>query len=110
METYRQALRTGALRIMTATSRACFQGLVVIKNLAALPHKDSSDYKTGWVAMCCFGGFTGGELVIPVLKMVFKFQPGDVIFFRSALLEHYVLPFEGDRTSLVFFTHHNVMN
>ena len=108
--TYQQALRTGALRIMTATNRACFQGLVVVRNLAAQPHKDGSDYKKGWVAMCCFGDFTGGELVIPVLGMKFRFQPGDVIFFRSTLLEHYVLPFIGDRTSLVFFTHHNLMN
>lgn len=32
------------------------------------------------------------ELVNPVLKMRFQFQPGDVIFFKSTLLEHYVLP------------------
>ena len=110
VDTYQQALSTGALRVMTATKRACFQGLVVIRNLAAQPHRDKSDYKKGWVAMCCFGNFTGGELVIPMLKMKFKFQPGDVIFFRSTVLEHYVLPFVGDRTSLVFFTHHNIMN
>lgn len=108
--TYQQTARTGALRILTATNRACSQGLVVIRNLAAQPHEDSSDYKKGWVAMCCFlGDFTGGELVIPALKMMFKFQPRDVIFFRSTLLEHYVLPFTGDRTSLLFFTHHNVI-
>ena len=110
VDTYQQAAHTGALRIMTATHRACFQGLVVIGNLAAHPHKDSSHYKKGWVAMCCLGDFTGGELVKPPLKMMFKFQPEDVIFFRSTLLSHYVLPFTGDRTSLVFFTHHNVMN
>ena len=109
VDSYQQTAHTGALRIMTATNRACFQGLVVIRNLAAQPHKDNSDYKQGWVAMCCFGNFTGGELVIPALKMTFKFEPGDVIFFRSTLLEHYVLPFTGDRTLLVFFTHHNVM-
>ena len=110
VDTYQQADRTGALRIMTATHRACFQGLIVIRNLAAHPHKHSSDYKKRWVAMCCFGDFTGGELVIPLLKMMFKFEPGDMIFFMWTLLEHYVLPFTGHRTSLVFFTHHNIMN
>ena len=40
-----QTSHTGAWRIKTATNRACFQGLVVIRNLAAQPHKDSSDYK-----------------------------------------------------------------
>ena len=110
VDTYQQAAHTGVLRIMTTTHRACFEGLVLIRNLAAHAHKDSSDYKKGWVAMCCFGDFTGGELVILPLKMMFKFEPGDVIFFRSTLIEHYVLPFTGDRTSLVFFTDHNVMN
>ena len=42
--------------------------------------------------------------------MRFQFQPGDVIFFRSTLVEHYVVPFVGNRTSLVFFTHHNELN
>lgn len=77
---------------------------MVIRNVAADPHKDSSDYKNGWVGMCCFGDFTGGELVVSILGMKFQVQPGDVIFFRLTLLEHYVLPIIGDRTSFVFLS------
>lgn len=92
--------------MMTTTKRACFQRVVLIRNLAAQPHKDTSDYKDGWVGMCCWGDFTGGHLVIPILGIQLQFKPGDIVFFRSTLLEHYVLPFEGERNSLVFFSQH----
>lgn len=98
------------LQLLTYTRRACFQGLVVVHNLAVEPHKDHSDSKTGWVAMCCWGEFIGGELVIPTLKLSLKFQPGDVIFFRSTLLYHYLMPFVGQRTSFVFLSHEHVIN
>ena len=48
--------------------RACFQGMVLIQNLAVEPHTDKSDYKYGWIAMCCCSMFTGGNLVITALK------------------------------------------
>ena len=43
-----------------------------------LPALYAFDYEALWI-----------ELVIPILKMKFQFQPEDVIFFRSNLLEHY---------------------
>lgn len=109
IQAYNSTIDTAALRLLTTTNRACFQGLVLIRNLAAQPHKDSSDYKAGWVGMCCFGDFVGGELVIPVLNMKFEFQPVDIVFFRSALVEHYVLPFVGVRTSFVLFSYNDVI-
>ena len=51
IQVYQSAIHTAALRILTTTNRACFQGLVVIRNLAAHPHKDTSDYKNGWVVL-----------------------------------------------------------
>ncbi|KAF8435252.1 hypothetical protein BGX38DRAFT_1217775 [Terfezia claveryi] len=59
--------------------------------------------------MCCWGKFTGGELVIPALQQRFEFQPEDVIIFHSCLLEHYVMPFIGKRSTVIFFSQHNVM-
>lgn len=107
---YEKALiTTPPLQVLTYTKRACFQGLAVVHNLAVEPHKDNSDCKNGWVAMCCWGEFEGGELVLPTLKLALKFQPGDVVFFRSALLYHYLMPFVGHRTSFVFFTHQDVV-
>lgn len=59
--------------------------------------------------MCCWGKFTGGDLVIPALKQRFEFKPGDVVILRSTLLAHYIMPYEGERSSIVFFSHDNVM-
>ena len=82
---------------------------MLIRNLAAEPHKDKSDYTDGWVVMCCWGSFKGGNLVIPALKQRFEFSPGDVMIFRSCLLEHYVMPFVGERSSIIFFSQNDIM-
>lgn len=37
------------------------------------------------------------------LGVKLDFKPGDIILFRSSLLEHFVTDFEGDRSSIVFF-------
>lgn len=109
VDAYSECLHTSALTTLTTTGRACFQGLVLVKNLAAEPHKDTSDYKRGWVGMTWSGSYTGGELVVPILGIKISCQPGDVVFFRSTELEHYVLPFVGDRSAFVFFSHQDVM-
>lgn len=106
---YRLKAETTPLYGLTTSRRACFQGLALIRNLAAEPHKDKSDFKDGWVVMACFGNFTGGQLIIPHLELRIPFQPGDVVVFRSTLLEHYILPYEGERSSIVFFSHQDVM-
>ena len=58
---------------MTATNRSCFQGLVVVRNLAVQPHKDKSDYKK--VAL----GILQEVSLVPVLKM--KSIPAGGCFF-----------------------------
>ncbi|KAF8440640.1 hypothetical protein BGX38DRAFT_847991 [Terfezia claveryi] len=68
LQQYRAACELLPLASWTTSRRACFQGIVLIRNLAAEPHKDKSDYKDGWVVMCCWGKFTRGELVIPTLQ------------------------------------------
>ena len=109
LENYRQAHINSTLAGWTSSRRACFQGLAVVRNLACDPHKDKSDKKDGYVAMMCFGDFSGGELVVTELGMRFAFQPGDVVLFRSAVLEHYITEFQGSRTSTVFFCHQGVI-
>lgn len=91
------------------SNRACFLGVVLLVNLCAEPHKDASDTRDGWVAICCFGDFSGGNFVVPQLQLCLDFKPGDVIFLRSALFTHFVEPFIGERSSMVFFTHENMM-
>ena len=99
----RNACDVWSLDSWTTTRRTCFQGIVLTRNLEAEPHKDRSGDRDGWVVMCCWGNFTGGDLVIPALQKRFEFKPGDVVILRSTLLEHYIMPCEGQRSSIMFF-------
>ncbi|KAI9780308.1 MAG: hypothetical protein M1816_003118 [Peltula sp. TS41687] len=105
-ENYNQWLQnpTSPLSAIHTCGRACFMGLALIRNMQAGPHKDSRDTQDGWVGMTCLGDFKGGELVVPALGYKLQHQAGDVVFFRSAVLEHYVADFEGSRTSMVWYT------
>lgn len=60
--------------------------------------------------MTCVGAFSGGELCLPQLDVKLAFQPGDVVFFRSAVLEHFIAPCTLPRSSFVFFSHSNAEN
>ncbi|KAI9816995.1 MAG: hypothetical protein M1826_001690 [Phylliscum demangeonii] len=102
--TYTHMARNSGLVALQASDRACFLGVVLLINLCAEPHKDVSDTRNGWVAIVCFGDFQRGDHVVPERR----FWPGDVIFLRSAVFTHFVLPFEGERASMVYFTHENM--
>lgn len=85
-----------------------FLGVVLVCNLMVVPHVDKRDYAAGWTVMTVFGDFHGGDLVLPNVKvdnkiLRFKYQPGDVIFFKGALMEHYVMGFEGSKFFLFSF-------
>lgn len=82
--------------------RACFHRLVLLRNLQADAHKDCSEVPNGWVALVCWGDFSGGNLVFPDLGVKLDFQPRDIVFFRSRLLEHFITDFEGERSSMIF--------
>lgn len=93
------------LNDLDKTPNFAWAGFVLLINLQAHPHKDSCDMKEGYVAMICFGGFEGGDLVVPCLRRRFNFQPGDALLMRSALLEHHITPFSGLQCSLVLPLH-----
>ncbi|KAF8435609.1 hypothetical protein BGX38DRAFT_1333204 [Terfezia claveryi] len=44
LQEYKKAAENSPLHGWTTSRRACFQGIVLIRNLAAEPHKDCSDY------------------------------------------------------------------
>jgi hypothetical protein len=91
-------------QVFQVANQACFLGLAVLRNARVRPHKNNNDVKIGWVAMCCFGEWDDGELVVPALQIKILFQQGDIIFMRLAVFEHWVQPFSGHQTSFVFFT------
>jgi len=39
------------------------------------------------------------------LDVKLRFLPGDVVFFRSCVLQHFIRATVGERSSLVFFSH-----
>jgi hypothetical protein len=67
-------------------------------------HKDKDDYRHGFCFIIPFGRFQGGDLHFPELNITIKMKPGMVVAFKSAELLHKVLPYTGDRYSLVLFT------
>lgn len=61
------------------------------------PHVDSANQPTSWCPIAALGPFnaqTGGQLVLPDLKLVIEFPPGCIIFLPSALLVHYNCPIQ----------------
>jgi len=79
-----------------------------LRNLQCDEHRDKGDMKDGWVVEVLAGDFKGGALAFPELGVRLHLEPGDVVFFRSTVLKHYVEDFDGERAVLVFFTHQNV--
>ena len=62
----------------------------------------------GWAGQIVVGTFTGGLLVFPDMGVKIQMEPGDVLFFKPALLEHYVEDYTGSRPSIVLFTQDSV--
>jgi len=68
------------------------------QNYECKPHKDSGNKNDSLVI--AFGNYTGGELVIEGLECDIRHTP---IIDDFTTKTHYVLPFQGDRYSLVFY-------
>jgi hypothetical protein len=68
-----------------------------------------------YAVIMVFGSFTGGDFVVPQLKLKFPFRSGDVIFIKGHMLEHFVTPWQpeghdGGRFSVVHFNHQAVVD
>lgn len=103
------------MRYLQTSRRACFMVIAVLRNNRVHPHKDKGDYRDGWAVMTCFGDFEGGDLCLPSLDVDFwygersgvriGYKPGDVVFLRSSVVEHFISRFTGERrSSFVFCT------
>jgi hypothetical protein len=100
-----------AASIIRTTSRNCFLGMAVLTGLCCSPHRDSRDTMDGWVADMAFGDFEGGYLEVPQVGLQFDLRPGDVVFMRSALLQHSVSDTTtGLRYGVVYFTHESMQD
>ncbi|GAA5824216.1 hypothetical protein JCM5353_000353 [Sporobolomyces roseus] len=86
-----------------------FCTVALIVNARVSPHRDKRDSPHGFAAMTVFGEFEGGDLYLPRFNIRLRYSPGDIVLSKSALLEHAILPFEGNRYALVGFTHHRLL-
>jgi hypothetical protein len=87
------------------TNNMSFFGMACLRNIQVYNHKDKGGVRDGWVGMTCVGEFKGGELCFPDLDVKLRFLPGDIIIFRSCILQHFIRTTIGERSSLVFFSH-----
>jgi hypothetical protein len=62
-------------------------------------HVGEADSFSSWFS------FSGSDLGLPDFMLSMVYNPGDLCLFRSAIIEHAVAPFTGDRTAIVLFTH-----
>jgi hypothetical protein len=83
----------------------------VLTGLCCSPHRDSKDTIDGWVANIAFGDFEGGYLEVPQVGLQFDLRPRDVVFMRSALLQHSVSNTTTRlRYRVVYFTHESMQD
>lgn len=89
-----------------------FDSVQMTKNFEIMTHKDTKNI--GDSIVCGFGYYTGGELVVKGdcwQKLINEYDYAHniqekYVKFNGYENYHYVLPFEGTRYSLVFFTQH----
>ncbi|KAK0464270.1 uncharacterized protein EV420DRAFT_1637834 [Desarmillaria tabescens] len=118
--------------------QSCFLGLATVWKLQVDAHLDEKDYEV--CVITCGGEFHGGELYLPDLDVCFewsifllavsltlltwpssRYNPGDIVIFRSPYLYHTIGPWEPltmvsesktmpERVSWVRFTHSDTVN
>ena len=92
------------LKTLDTSSVQCYVGYYLLVNILTTCHQDLKDPPDGWVAMVAFGDYENGKLCIPDIRIKFSYKSGDVIFFRSWALKHFIQYFIGSRYVIVFST------
>jgi hypothetical protein len=93
----------------------CWAHRALLFNQETRTHRDCRDAIFGYTVIVAFGSFIGGEFVLPQLGLKFPHQPGDVIFVKGQLLQHFVTQWKprvkgGERFCITHFTHQNLID
>jgi hypothetical protein len=108
---YQALRRAGSLGHLDQGEDGCFTDQAVLINVAVKPHRDHNDDRGGWVASYSFGSFRGGNAVFPELWARLGQTAGDLLFSRSAVLEHWIWEItEGQRFGNARFMKDNILN
>jgi hypothetical protein len=82
------------------------EGRAIMWNRTTPKHKDIRDPKLAWAALVVLGWITSGWLLFPQLKLKVRYQPGDIVYLRGAVLDHKVSVWKGkQRICVAHFTH-----
>ena len=107
---YQDLEEQGKLRHLYQGPSGCQSGYALLINMSVEPYKDGGDVKDGWVATNCWGNFKGGLAVFPDLEFKISQEAGDLLFARTAVLEHWITPVaDGQRFSNVRFTKGDIL-
>ena len=108
---YKELADGGKLGPLHQSLRGCYAGMALLINMAVHPHRDAGDVKNGWGATNCWCTFEGGLPAFGALNLVFNQKPMDLMFARSAVLEHWLTPITlGERYCQTHFTKKFVMD
>jgi hypothetical protein len=86
----------------------CFVGYYLLINILTTIHRDTKNPPDGWVAIDALGNYQGAYLCIPDIGISSPYQEGDVVFFRSWALKHFVRHFQGERYVVLFSTSQSI--
>jgi hypothetical protein len=96
-------------KAMRISDQSVFCGRGILINEQTNIHRDIQDLKDGWCAVVVFGEFENADLCLPDLSVRLHIRPGDIVFFRSFALKHFVSTWTGlKRYALVYFTYQAV--
>ena len=110
-ELYQRLANEGKLGVIHQSSRGCYVAMALLINTAVNPHRDPGDVTKGWVTTNCWGQFEGGMPAFGGLDMLFQQKPMDLMFARSALIEHWVTPItSGERFCQTHFVKKDIMD
>ncbi len=91
--------------------RGYFTRQAVLVNVVVKPHRDTNDDRGGRIATNCVGSFGGGNAVFPELKARLRQEAGDLMFSKSAALEHWIRGItEGQQFGNARFMKANILN
>jgi hypothetical protein len=73
-------------------------------------HRDASEAQYGYSGLISCGNYRNGGLILYELELILELNPGDIVIFPDALINHSNEAVEGERCSVVAFTQENVYN
>lgn len=98
-------------RVFSIFGPTLFLGMAVLHNVQVRRHLDPGDNKLGLVVMTNWGDYEGGDLILHIMGQPYRlqYQVGDMITFRSAIIMHEIMGFNGERSAIVLFSRSNAL-